>query len=83
MLLRPSNIEPFSFSAIASSPACRRGWGPPVGLLTLCSEIVFAAATTASEIFCDAGLPLSPFSIRFFGRLRGEAGFISSVIAGA
>src|ERR1700683_2707599 len=62
--LRPSNIFPFSFSAIASSPGCRRDSCPPVGLLTSVIEIVLAAAPTASAIFRDATLPLNPLSVR-------------------
>src|ERR1700691_1433762 len=79
MPLRPSNIFPFSFSAIAASPGCRRDSCPPVGLLTSVIEIVLAAAPTASAIFRDATLPLNPFSVRFLGRLRG--GLVSSLIA--
>src|SRR5208282_199448 len=41
-LLKFSNAEPFSFSAISSSPDFRRNASPPLGLLSLAIESAFA-----------------------------------------
>jgi hypothetical protein len=60
ILVKPSNIEPFSFSAIASSPDCRRDSSPPVGVLTLAIDSAFARLFFRIRDEAGAFSPLGP-----------------------